>query len=149
MKSHFRVLLIAALAASVLPLLLAQGQDTKKNEYFVGKVVPIADVATKLKAKTDAAHALVADGGKIYPLINDAGARMFAKDKRLLNRPMRLTARLDPKSDSLQVIYVHSLKNGKLHDVYYWCDICTIKGYENGICDCCGDPMVLKEVPLK
>ena len=83
--------------------------------------------------------------GKIYPLINDAGARMFAKDKRLLNRPMRLTARLDPKSGSLQVIYVHSLKNGKLHDVYYWCDICTIKRHEAGICDCCGAPMEFRE----
>jgi hypothetical protein len=139
-----RLGIVFALAAGALPLFGVQPQ-APKNEYFVGKVVPASELKDKLDPAT---HALVADHGKVYPL-DAAGARMFAKDKRLLNRPMRLTARLDPKSGGLQVIYVHSLKNGKLHDVYYWCDICTIKGYVNDICDCCGDPMVLKEVEVK
>jgi hypothetical protein len=74
---------------------------------------------------------------------------LFFKDKRLLNRPMRLTGRLVPGSQLIQVINVHSYKDGKLHDIYYWCDICTIKGFENTICDCCGAPMELREVPVK
>jgi hypothetical protein len=140
-----RVGIVLAAATAAVPLFGVQS-DAPKNQFLVGKVVPTSDLKDKLK--DPATHALVADDGKVYPL-DAAGARMFAKDKRLLNRPMRLTARLDPKSGGLQVIYVHSLKNGKLHDVYYWCDICTIKGYVNDICDCCGDPMVLKEVEVK
>jgi len=74
---------------------------------------------------------------------------MFFKDAKLLNRPMRLTAKQIPNSQLLQVINVHSIVNGKLHDVYYWCDICTIKGFEAGPCDCCGAPYEFREVPVK
>ncbi len=83
--------------------------------------------------------------GDIYPLIKDEGSRMFFKDATLLKRPMRLTGRLLPKSTLLQVLEVHSMKDGKLHDLYYWCDICSIKRFEKKICDCCGGPMVLHE----
>ena len=55
----------------------------------------------------------------------------------------------DNWSDILQVINVHSYKDGKLHEVYYWCDVCTIRGYEAGICDCCGGPVERREVPVK
>ncbi len=41
---------------------------------------------------------------------------------------MRLTGRLIPGSTLLQVVNVHSYVKGKLHEVYYWCDICTIRG---------------------
>jgi hypothetical protein len=70
---------------------------------------------------------------------------MFFKDVRLLNRPMRLRAAKVPNSEFLQVISVKSVVKGKLHEVYYWCDICTIKRYEAGICDCCGAPMEFRE----
>ena len=83
--------------------------------------------------------------GKVIPL-----ADLLAKrDAKLLKRPMRLTGKLIPGTQLLQVINVHSIVNGKLHEVYYWCDICTIKGYETGNCDCCGAPMEFREVPLK
>ena len=49
----------------------------------------------------------------------------------------------------LQVINVHSYVKGQLCEVYYWCDICTIRSYESGICDCCGGPTELREVPVK
>jgi hypothetical protein len=143
--------LLLALGGAGLPFVVGWAGDAKgaKNAHFVGKVVPLSEVRAKVGATPDATHALVADNGRIYPLVKDAGAGMFAKDKRLLNRPMRLTARLDPKSQMLQVINVHSLKDGKLHEVYYWCDICTIKGFENTICDCCGAPMDFREVLVK
>jgi hypothetical protein len=125
-----------------------------KNEFFSGKVVPLADVLDKNGAKLDADAApywlaLVTDDGKIYPLVKDAGARMFFKDTKLLKRLMRLTGRLVPGSNLLQVVNVHSKIKGQLHEVYYWCDICTIRAYEGGICDCCGGPMELREVPVK
>jgi hypothetical protein len=132
----------------------AQQQPAVKSKYFNGKVVPLATVLDKQGAKLDAdaaAHwmALVADDGKVYPLIKDDGSRMFFKDKTLLNRPMRLTARLLPDSQLLQVVNVHSYVKGQLHEVYYWCDICSIRGYELTKCGCCGDIMVLKEVPVR
>jgi len=147
---------LATLIAA-LPALIAIAQDAppgKDLQYFTGKVVPLAELLVKRDAKLDADAepywiALQTDDGKILPLVKDAGSRMFFKDAKLLKRPMRLTGKLIPGSQLLQVINVHSIVNGKLHDVYYWCDICTIKGYEAGKCDCCGAPMEFREVPLK
>jgi hypothetical protein len=152
-----RVGLILTFAFALLPLYggwAGGAKSTDKNVYFTGKVVPLADLLAKSGTKLDADAApltlvLQADDGKIYPLTKDDGSRMFFKDAKLLNRPMRLTARLVPNSQFLQVITVHSVVKGKLHDVYYWCDICTIKRFEAGVCDCCGDPMVFREEPYK
>jgi hypothetical protein len=130
------------------------GSTDKKLTDFDGNVVPLSELLAKQGNKMDADAAaawlvLATKDGKTYPLLKDAGSRMFFKDKQVLKRPMRLTGRLLPGSEILQVINVHSLKDGKLHDVYYWCDICTIKGFEAGICDCCGGPMEFREVPVK
>jgi hypothetical protein len=92
--------------------------------------------------------ALVTDDAKIYPLIKDDGSRMFFKDARLLNRPMRLTGRLFPDTHLLQVLEVHSLRQGQLHELYYWCDVCAIRRNEKNACECCGGPMELREVPV-
>jgi hypothetical protein len=125
-----------------------------KTEYFNGKVVPLAGLVEKFGSKLDpdaapAWLALAGDDGKIFPLIKDAGARMLFQDPRLLNRPMRLTGRLLPGSQLLQVVEVHSYIKGELHEVYYWCDICAIKRFEKKECDCCGAPMELRETPVK
>lgn len=154
-RRNARIVLMAAVLFAVSPLLLAKPDGTdKKLQYFTGKVVPLADLLAKQGAKLDADAApawlaLITDDNKIHPLVKDAGSRMFFKDAKLLNRPMRLTGKLIPGSQLLQVVNVHSIVQGKLHEVYYWCDICTIRGYEAGICDCCGDPMVFRETPVK
>jgi hypothetical protein len=93
---------------------------------------------------------LLGDDGKIYPLIKDDGARMFFQDDRLLNRRMRLTGRLLPGSQLLQVVEVHSYgQKNDLQEIYYWCDVCSIKRFENKLCDCCGAPMELREEPVR
>ena len=125
-----------------------------KTQDYDGKVAPLAELLEKFGARLDADAApswlaLVTKDGTVYPLIKDDGSRMFFKDKRLLNRPMRLTGRLHPGSHLLQVVSVHTIVKGKLCEVYYWCDICTIKRYENKRCDCCGGPMMLREEPVE
>lgn len=152
-----RIALALALGAALLPLAVAQSGGKKaapKITFFAGKVVPLAPLLEKYGAKLDADAAphwlaLQADDGKVYPLVKDAGARMFFKDAKLLNRPMRLTGRLVPGTQLLQVVNVHSVKDGQLHEVYYWCDICTIRSSEAGICDCCGGPVELRETPVR
>ena len=142
-----------ALAAAISPLLLAGPPDVK-NQDFKGKVVPLAAILEKQKVKLDADAAphwlaLQSDDGKLHPLVKDDGSRMFFKDDRLLNRPMQLTGRLVPGTNFLQVVTVHSIVKGELNEVYYWCDICSIRRNEKKICDCCGGPMELKEEPVK
>jgi hypothetical protein len=143
-------------ACCLLPLLLAPGEaaEVDKPADFNGKVVPLTELAAKANTTLDADAAasslvLVGDDGKVYTLLKDAGSRLFFKDKALLNRPMRLTGRLLPGSQVLRVFAVRSVLKGQLHEVYYWCDICSIKRGEKNICECCGGPMQLREEPVK
>lgn len=151
-----RLVLIAVLFVGAVPAFLGGSVFSAdvKPVYLKGRVVPLAGIVEKFGSKLDPDAApqwlaLAGDDGKIYPLIKDDGARMFFKDTRLLNRPVRLTGRLLPGSQLLQVVEVHSYLDGALQEVYYWCDVCAIKRFERKICDCCGGPMELRETPVK
>jgi hypothetical protein len=154
-QREWRAGLCVAVALGLSPFLFGSGeQGAGKNEFYRGKVVPLASVLEKHGVKLDADAepawmALVSDDGKLYPLVKDAGSRMFYLDPQLLNRPMRLTGRVLPGTQLLQVLVVHSEIKGEPHEVYYWCDICSIRRYEKRICECCGGPMELREVPVK
>jgi hypothetical protein len=144
---HRRTALFVALALAIAPLLSAADKDKAdvKSQFYTGKVVPLKEVG----AKDAKGLALATDDGKVYPLIQDAGSSMFFTDKTLLRRPMRLTARLVGDPQQLQVFQVYSIKNGELYEVYYWCDICSIKRFEKRDCDCCGGPLELREEKVK
>ena len=148
-----RSLVGLGLVMALSPLLLAAEKEPK-SEDFNGKVVPLAPILEKFGAKLDAdaaanSLALQTDDGKVYPLIKDDGSRMFFLDKHLLDRQMRLTGRLHPQTQMLQVLTVRSVIKGELHEVYYWCNICSIRRRQKQICDCCGGPMELREEPVK
>jgi hypothetical protein len=141
---------------AVSPIFAQQGPTFKAGEtkYFTGKVLPLADVLKSADIKLDPEAAphwlgLVTSDGKVYPLIRDGGAKMFFTDPKVRNEPMRITGRLFADSHLLQVLNVHSVKNGKLHDIYYWCEVCAIRRNAGGVCECCGGPMELRELPLK
>jgi hypothetical protein len=150
-----RIQILSILAVIAIPFLLATFADSAPEQppqEFSGKVMPLSDSLEKLGAKLDRDAApywlaLVTDENKIYPLIKDSGSRMFFKDKQLLNRPMRLTGRLVGDAKLLQVLSVRSVVNGKLLEPYYWCDLCKIKRFEPGPCDCCNAPLEFREEP--
>jgi hypothetical protein len=145
---------VAALFLCLVPILPAAGKPALKTADYDGKVLPLAKVLEKQGVKLDAdagptSLALAADDGKVYPLVKDDGSRMFYKDDRLLNRRMHLTARLLPEVGMLQVVQVQSWHGDQLYDVYYWCDVCSIRRPEKGKCDCCGGPLHLREEPAQ
>ncbi len=124
-----------------------------ETQHFQGKVVPLDDLLKKVGSNLDKEASphwmvLVTEDGHYYPIIRDELSQMFFKDPKVRNRPMKITGRLFADTHLLQVLNVNSVKEGKLHEIYYWCGICAIRRNSGGICDCCGDPMHLKEVPL-
>ena len=134
----------------------AGGADKEpKTIQLDGKVVPLAGILEKFGSRLDAEAAphwlaLVTQDGKIYPLIKDDGSRLFFSDPHLQNRTMRVTGRLFQDTHLLQVLSVNSVKNGQLFEIYYWCDVCSIRRNELlKKCDCCGGPMELREEPTK
>ncbi len=152
----YRAAVIGALLLGLAPLAYSQKSEVEPapvGEYR-GKVTALADLAGKAGTKLDAdavplSLVLAGDDGKVWVLLKDGGSRLFFKDTALLNRPMLLIGRPLPGSQILRVIAVRSLIKGQPHEVYYWCDVCSIKRGEKNICECCGGPMELKEEPLK
>jgi hypothetical protein len=51
-------------------------------------------------------------------------------------------------SGELETIKVYSVRNGRLHDLDYLCEVCNVVAYAPGPCVCCGWPMVLRETPV-
>jgi hypothetical protein len=150
MSARLRLGLLIAVVVALTPFLFAVEPKDAKTETFTGKVVRLDKLLEKsgVKIDPDAAAvslALVTDDGKVYPLVKDDGARMFFKDARLLDRPMRLSGRVLGPGGMLQVTTVQSVIKGVPHEVYYWCDICSIRRTEKQLCDCCGAPMELRE----
>ncbi|HEY1380955.1 MAG TPA: hypothetical protein VGF55_29415 [Gemmataceae bacterium] len=115
-----------------------------KPQVFTGKVVQLAAPPGK-----SAGVALAGDDGTTYPLIEDDASRMLFLDGRLRNRPVRLTAVRKPGTKDLRVVLVQTVKDGKVYDVDYWCDICQISTNYPGKCVCCGDDTELRERPAK
>lgn len=152
MMNRNRASIAVALALAASPALLgpAGAAPAEKPAVFTGKVVRVKGLVEKSGGKidTDAAAlmvALVVDG-RAYPIVKDDGGRRFFKDERLLNKDYRITGRL-VGGTLLHVLSVQSVKDGKPHDIYYWCDICAIRRGENNLCECCGGPMELREEP--
>lgn len=152
-----RLGLLAAVALSLLPFLRADtSRDSAavKTATFSGKVVPLSGLLEERGVKLDADAAaqwlaLASDDGSVYPLVKDNGSRMLFKDARLRQQPLRLTGRLVPGTQLLQVFVVYSNRDGQAREVYYWCDVCSIRRTEPNDCDCCGGPLELREDPPK
>ena len=148
-------LIIALVVLSMWSALTNSAEPESKTTTLEGKVVPLAGILEKFGSKLDPEAApqwlaLVTNDGKVYPLIKDDGSRLFFADSHLQNRTMRVSGRLFQDTHLLQVLSVNSVKNGQLHEIYYWCDICSIRRNELlKKCDCCGGPMELREEPIK
>jgi hypothetical protein len=76
-------------------------------------------------------------------LPTDSLAGMF-RDPRVRERELLVRGRLRPDG-ALEIIKVYSIKNGNLHDLSYFCELCNITAYEPGPCPCCRKEMELRE----
>jgi hypothetical protein len=151
------LILLPLLAAAVLkPDQEAKPATAPKMEILRGQVVLVRDWLKKRAIEADEGAlgellALATDDGTLLPLVEDAGSRMFYRDPRLRGRPMQLQGRL-LGGTLLQVLVAHSIKDGRPHEMYYWCDVCAIRRpnlEKTNVCECCGGPMELREVPVK
>lgn len=141
----------AALMAAAEPA--GAPREVAAGQVFEGLVLPLSDVVKPRSPGADEdglkiARVLKAGDGKTYSLVKDHAARKFFLDDELLRRPMRLTAEVIPGTQMLVVKRTQSLIDGKLHDVDYWCEKCQLPATEPGLCKCCGEPVVLRELPV-
>ncbi|MEP7271689.1 MAG: hypothetical protein ABI882_09285 [Acidobacteriota bacterium] len=116
-----------------------------------GRVVCLTEeYAKSYKVAADCGHrghiyTLKTAGNRLYPFLpTDSAAAVFT-DERFRERELNVTARLFPQSSFIEVITIQSWRDGKLHDLGYFCEVCNIWTHKPGPCDCCQDPVVFKE----
>ena len=86
--------------------------------------------------------------GKAYDFLpTDLSTAIFT-DSRVRARELQLTANLYPE-DRLEIIKVQSIREEKLYDLYYFCEVCNITAYAPGPCTCCREEMEFRETPAR
>ncbi len=157
-NSHVRWFALPLLFAAILGLEIAVWSAAKPSTATLtleGQVVKLAELLKADDVQVDAdavpfALALRTQDGKLLPIVKTLGSRALFQDGRLLNRPLQVRGRLAGGGSILVIDRFYTLANGVPHEVYYWCETCAIRrDYpDKGVCECCGGPMELREVPL-
>ena len=86
--------------------------------------------------------------GKYYTLLHTSLAEALFVDEQLHEKDLIINGRVFPNTQLLEVIRFASIKDGVVHELYYYCDTCYIRAVAPGNCDCCQAPVVLIEKPL-
>lgn len=86
-----------------------------------------------------------ADGKRYKFLSSDSSTAMFA-DSRVRQRELQITAKL-LLENNLEIVTVQSIRDGRLYDIYYFCELCNITAYAPGPCVCCRQELEFRETP--
>lgn len=152
MQKPRRKFLEALLAVPALPY-LAQAQTTPfKPTVLRGRIVNLAEALqsqVKLEGERGTIYCLKTAEGKLYPILPTDLAAAIYDDERFRQRELQITARTFPDVPFLEVIKLQSVKWGRVFDLYYFCNVCNIVTHKPGPCECCQDPVVFTEEPVK
>ena len=147
--SPFFIILVLLMSGAKPP---TEGQKPKGVELR-GKIVCLAEemhthYKVELFNKHDHLYGVKTEDGKYYTLLRTSLAEALFVDKRLHEKDLVISGRVFPKTQLLEVTRFLSIRDGVLHDLYYYCDTCYIRTVAPGNCDCCQAPVVLIERPL-
>lgn len=84
--------------------------------------------------------------GKFYKFLPEDTATAMFVDRRVRARELQIVAVARPK-DHLEIIKIQSVREGRLYDLYYFCEVCNITTYAPGLCMCCREEMEFRETP--
>ena len=162
-SNHVRAFLLVSLliATSACPK-NAEGAEprpvnTDSNQVRLvelrGRVVCLAE---EMKAKHDTElptrhqhlWGFRTTNGVYYTLLEGKFSQALFQDERVRAKELLLKARLLPQSHLLELTYFHSIKNGAVQNLYYYCEICAIATVSPETCACCQAPVELVEKPL-
>jgi len=111
---------------------------------------PSYEVTGRLEKVAEGKNTIVfkTEAGVVYHLYRNERSEALFADPALLSKTLILKGRVDPKTDLFEVTgNLHSLRDGKRYELYYYCDTCSIKSSEPGLCMCCREDVKLVEKP--
>lgn len=135
--------LAGACAAMVLAATPAQQRDlaSAADIEIVGEVAPPVGAEPGLVLNTDS--------GRAFHLVSNRMSLALFVDTNLHHRALRLKGRVSEGQPARFEVTgnLRAIRNGKTVELYYYCDICAIKGSDPGPCVCCREPVRLVEAP--
>lgn len=107
-----------------------------------------AHYKVELFGKHEHLYGVKTEDGTYYTLLRTSLAEALFVDERLHEKDLVINGRVFPKTQLLEVIRFASIRNGVVHELYYYCDTCYIRTVAPGNCDCCQAQVVLIEKSL-
>ena len=154
--SFFLIVLLAALTNAAEPR--PSGKPSASGPAFAavtlrGRVVCLPEEmhrrhGVELPSGHGHIWAMRTTSGDLYTILPGRYAEGIFQDERIRAKELQVRARVLPKSQAIEILTVYSVRDGVVHDLYYYCDICAIKSVSPEICACCQGPVELTEKPL-
>jgi len=110
-------------------------------------VVCLAEKDGRFVANHEHIHGFKTTDGKTWKLVRAKLSEALFVDKRLHEKDLLLEGKAD--GEKFEPTAIHSVKDGVVYEVYYWCEICAIEAISPEICVCCQGPVELVEKPLR
>ena len=147
MGSRLEFLLVVF--AACCPLM---GADPPRAVELKGRLVCLAEEMHRVHGAdlpTDHRHVqgFRTEDGEYYTLLETKLSVALFKDPVFKPKLLLLKGNVYPGSRVLDVTLIRSVKDGRAQDVYYWCDICSIKSVVPGECMCCQQEVEYREKP--
>lgn len=103
---------------------------------------------TDLPTKHDHLYGFKTNDGDFYTLLRTKISEALFADQRLREKELLLRGRVLPKTQIFDLSSMKSVRDGVVHDLYYYCTLCDIQTVSPEICACCQGPVELVEKPL-
>ncbi|MCI0747428.1 MAG: hypothetical protein L0Y58_18645 [Verrucomicrobia subdivision 3 bacterium] len=115
-----------------------------------GRVICLLEERNGAQPATNHAHVYgFKTAEKDWKLVRAKFSEALFVDKRLHERELLLKGKVLADGLSFEPITIRSIKDGVVHDLYYYCEICAIESVAPEICVCCQGPVELVEKPLR
>lgn len=89
------------------------------------------------------------EAGAVYTLVSNRTSSALFIDTNLQARTLLLKGKVLPQRRFEVTGNLHSIRDGKVQELYYYCNVCAIKGIDPGPCMCCQEPVHLVEKPVQ
>jgi hypothetical protein len=114
-----------------------------------GTNAPVMELKGKLDPAPDKSRGKLGfktEGGVAYTLVSNRMSSALFIDTNLQAKTLLLKGRVLPGTRNFELTgNLRSIRDGQVHDLYYYCDICSIPGSDPGPCMCCREPVYLIE----
>ena len=131
--SPFFIILVFLMSGATPPT-----EELKPKEVKLrGKIVCLAEemhthYKVELFGNHEPLYGVKTEDGEYYTLLRTSLAEALFVDERLHEKDLIINGRVFPKTQLLEVTRFSSIKDGVLHELYYYCDTCYIRTVATG-----------------